>query len=252
MGSVNNKRTRNLHASRFIQAVFAARLREEGFVCPNDKLLCWYRLPSDEIVNSICFFSSWPNLPLMLEVGYGIHPLFVKPFSSNDVYLYNTPFDERFYTAIIGDDCEKKHYAPYSSDICVYALESEGRGIGVFDHVIFPQMNSIKTIDECYLFHQKEYRHPVFCMSTLMIDEAIMINDIAALENCQRSVDKMISFYDLAYSEHPNHKAYHDKLLYAKQQKAALTENARDEYLAGLEKRASKNLCQLKKWGVCP
>lgn len=39
MGSVNKKNLRNLHARRYIQEVFATRLRDEGFVCPDDKLL---------------------------------------------------------------------------------------------------------------------------------------------------------------------------------------------------------------------
>lgn len=49
MGSVNNKQIRNLHARNYIQAVFADRLKEEGFVCPNDKLFLY----TEKIVSNI-------------------------------------------------------------------------------------------------------------------------------------------------------------------------------------------------------
>ena len=129
MGSVNKKNLRNLHARRYIQEVFATRLRDEGFVCPDDKLLWWYRLNSDEIVNSICFFSRWTNLPLMLEIGYGIHPLFVKPYYSCDVYISNPPIDERFYTVDIGFGSEKRHYAPFLPDVLVYTPKKTEKGL---------------------------------------------------------------------------------------------------------------------------
>lgn len=252
MGSVNNKQIRNHHARLYIQAVFETRLREEGFACPDDKLLCWYRLNPDGILNSICFFSRWPNLPLMLEIGYGIHPLFVKPFFSNDIYISNVPNDERFYSVMIEDDGAKKHFAPYAPDVLVYSPQTTGHGIDVLDRVILPQMNSINTVDACYRFHRKMFRSPTFGMSSTMIDEAIIINDIVTMENCQRNVAKMIAYYYVECSKYPNKKEYRDKLLYAKLQKAALTDNYREDYLLSLEQRSRKNLHQLRKWGICP
>lgn len=250
MVSVNKKNLRNLHARRYIQEVFATRLRDEGFVCPDDKLLCWYRLNSDEIVNSICFFSRWPNLPLMLEIGYGIHPLFVKPYYSSDVYISNPPIDERFYTVDIGFGSEKRHYAPFSPDVLVYTPKTDGKGIDAFERGILPQMNGIMTIEQCYLFHRKNFRSPTFGMSSLMIDEAIIINDSAILENAKRNADKMVSYYFMQSDKYPNEKAYRDKLLHAKLQKAALTGESHEEYLAVVEKSAAKNLLQLQKQGI--
>ena len=60
----------NLHTKRYVQAVFGKRLQDEGFTCPNDKLLCLYRVKHDKIVNSIVFFSPWANMPVMLWIGY--------------------------------------------------------------------------------------------------------------------------------------------------------------------------------------
>lgn len=250
MSSANGKNTRNGHAKRYIQAVFADRLCEEGFICPDDKLLCWYRLSSNEIVNAIYFFSRWPNLPLMLEIGYGIHPLFVKPFSTSDVYISNVPNDERFFTTSIGNSNGKKHYAPFSTDVLVYAPQADGKGIDTLDREILPNMNSITTIEQCYLFHRRNFQSPTFGMSSLMIDEAIIINDSAIIENAKRNADKMHSYFFTQCDKYPNKKVYRDKLLHAKLQIAALTGESREAFLATAEKSAAKNLRQLQKQGV--
>lgn len=250
MGSVNNKQIRNLHARNYIQAVFADRLKEEGFVCPNDKLLCWYRVVNNELIQSIYFFSQWSNLPLMMEIGYGIHPTYHKPFSSSDVYISNQPYDERFYTVSIGSDLPVHHYSPYSSEILVYAPISDGRGITTLDHVVLPTMNSIKSIEECYRFHRKMYCHSSFGMSTIMIDEAIQLGNTAAFPNCNRALDRMISVYGKNCEQYPSRKEYQDKLQYAQHQKAALLAEDCRPYIKILDQRAAKNLQQLKKWGI--
>lgn len=250
MGSSTNKQIRNGHAKCYIQTVFADRLREEGFVCPDEKLLCWYRLTANQIVNSICFFSRWPSLPLMLEIGYGIHPLFVKPYSSSDVYISNPPNDERFYTVGIGCSGGKKHFAPFSPDVMVYTPQTDGKGINTLEREILPNMNSITTIEQCYLFHRKNFKSPTFGMSSLMIDEAVIINDSAVLENAKRNADKMVSYYFMQCDKYPNRKEYGNKLLHTKLQKAALMGESYDEFLAVLEKRAAKNLQLLQKQGI--
>ena len=63
----SNKTLLNIHAKKYIQAVFEERLREEGFRCPDEKLLCWYRMRSDVLYDTIVFRSSWPNVPLNIE-----------------------------------------------------------------------------------------------------------------------------------------------------------------------------------------
>lgn len=68
-----DKYNANVHARRYIEEVFAERLRSEGFVCADNNSFCWYRIVNEKIVNSIIFCSTWVNLPLMLSMGYGIH-----------------------------------------------------------------------------------------------------------------------------------------------------------------------------------
>ncbi len=56
-----NKAMANTHAKRYIESVFEQRLREEGFVCSNDKFLCWYRVKNGEILNFITMHSVVSN-----------------------------------------------------------------------------------------------------------------------------------------------------------------------------------------------
>ena len=54
-----NKTEINIHARKYIAAVFENRLREEGFSCPNEKLLCWYRIRKGELLDTVIFCSNW-------------------------------------------------------------------------------------------------------------------------------------------------------------------------------------------------
>jgi glucosamine-6-phosphate deaminase len=51
----------------------------------------------NEIIHSVFFFSCWSNLPLLLQIAYGVHPLFVTPHFMTDVYCPGRPMDERFH-----------------------------------------------------------------------------------------------------------------------------------------------------------
>ena len=90
------KQLRNLHAKAYIQEVFESILRAEGFQCPDDRLLCWYRIHNEEVVNSIIFYTQYPNLPLMLGIGYGIFPSFQKPFYLSNVVSNDHPGQEEY------------------------------------------------------------------------------------------------------------------------------------------------------------
>ena len=91
------------------------------------------------------------------------------------------------------------------------------------------------------------YRGTKFGMSLTMIDEAIYLNDVHALENCKRAVEKMIPFYKAEAEQNPNQKEYRDSLDRLQIQRAALWENKREEFLESIAKRSNKNLAAMKK-----
>lgn len=247
MSAIKNKQIRNAHAKNYIEAVFANLLRAEGFNCPDDKLLCWYRVVNKEVVHSVCFFSRWPNVPLMMEIAYGVHPLFLSPFRSTDVYISNRPDDERFYTATI-QECGPTHqFAPYSQEILVYAPKLYGRGLYTLEHVILPQMNAVQTTAQCYRFHRQKSAERSGSLTSTMIDEAIYLNDTTAYLNCRRTVDRLIGVYLRNCELQPTKKIYKEILLQLQQQKQTLVDGKREEYLAILEQRAKRTINWLDK-----
>lgn len=242
----NQKQIRNAHARAYIKEVFAARLEDAGFICPDEHMLCWYRIVNEDIIQAVFFFSHWPNLPLNLQIGYGVHPSFVLPLYYTDVCVKNLPWDERLFEMHIWEG-EKNVFAPFSDEILVYAPQAAGYGIDTLNSIIFPKLNSIQTLEECYRENRKMYRGTKFGMSLTMIDEAIYLNDVHALENCKRAVEKMIPFYKAEAEQNPNQKEYRDSLDRLQIQRAALWENKREEFLESIAKRSNKNLAAMKK-----
>ena len=91
MGKVTNRAIQNEAARRYVEEIWAERLREEGFVCPDDKLLCWYRIINKEIVHFLCFATNHSSIPVWLDVRWGAYPLFVQPYYIQNVHNISTP-----------------------------------------------------------------------------------------------------------------------------------------------------------------
>lgn len=251
MGAVKNKQIRNMHAKCYIEAVFADRLRAEGFVCPDDKLLCWYRVVNGEVIHSVCFFSRWSNLPLMMEIAYGMYPLFLHPFRFSDVHTSKRPDDERFYSVTIMEEGPQHHYAPYTEEILVYAPKADGRGLYTLEQVILPQMNAVQSLEQCYRFHREKIAKFPIRMTRTTIDEAIWLNDTGAYPDCMQALDQMIPIYQRGCERQPTNMEEKEALLQLQQQKHAIEEDAREEYLATLDRRVKKTTALLdKKWGI--
>ena len=52
---MKNKQLVNIHMKNYVEAVFADRLREEGFISVKDRHFCWYRIQSNDIINAVYF-----------------------------------------------------------------------------------------------------------------------------------------------------------------------------------------------------
>ena len=254
----NKKQELNLHTKRYIQAVFEMRLREEGFVCPNDKLLCWYRVKNDEIVNSIIFFSPWANMPVMLWTGYGIHPLFQMPAYTNSVSFPQRPFEWEYFlqqSIVENYPINAMRYTMFSPDIWVYAPGHDGKGIYTFDGIILPQMASANTIEACYQRHKEnrlsraaETPFVQFAgISDVFVDGAIYLGDVEVYPYCEKSIEKHLALYQKFCEEKPDKKEYQTELQNWEMRRIALLDGARDEYLKQLKNRAAQNLVKMKK-----
>ena len=263
MGASKRKQIVNGHAKAYVDAVFADRLQEEGFINLENRSLCWYRIVNNEIINMICVNSSWNNLPLLLTVGYGIHPLFATPFFTRSVHFSssNIPCDHGIFRqqVLIGP----KPQAPYSGDILVYAPSSGNRGLETLDDIILPEMQRSKTIVDCYDLYKswakrcREHRNLVWkedislamsyrhCMTC--IDTGIYLNDTDMYPVYDALLREEID-YRKQFLQSEDCSQQTDADIEAWQQRRnAMSAAGREEYLTILAQRKAKNVAMLKK-----
>lgn len=256
-----NKTVINIHARNYIAAVFERRLREEGFTCPDDKLLCWYRVQGDQILNSIIFFSPWSNLPLMLYTGYGIHPLFSEPVFTNTVHFTKRPlYDERFEEQPIIENVpiDNMRYSMYSPEIWVDAPGHPGKGIYTLDEIILPKMAQVHSVEEAYAFHKKcrqdshvppfyDPQNPLGPISKCFIDMALYTDDQEVYPYCKEKANKSALWYREKSLQNPNKKELAKQADEWELLLTAFTDEGRKAYLEHLRSCEEKNIAHLKK-----
>lgn len=251
-----SKTEANIHAKRYVEAVFENRLREEGFTCPDDKYLCWYRVSASEIMNTIVFHSPWERLPVELNIHYGVYPLFIKPIYTSSIMAQRNFMDNvRFCRQPLVEDCPTNNmgYIPFSSNISVYAPGREGKGIFTFDGILLPEMNRITTVEDCYLFHKQRRlawsgnfyettADKFHSLSSSFIDLAVWVNDVEVYPYCEISILDNINSYTHKCRRFPNRKEFLEELQHWQLLKNAISDNGRAEYLRILEQRKSENI----------
>lgn len=242
----------NMHAKGYIDSVFVKRLQEEGFICPDDRHLCWYRINGD-IVNSIIFYSSWTQMPIYLEVGYGIHPLFQKPAYTTNVNYHKRPIENELLCGQpLVENCpvNEMRYTCYSSDIQVYAPGRDGRGLYTLEGVIFPKMEHVDTIKACYHLHKQWYmglhhENPAIKfsgLSAVFIDEVIYVGDTDMFPYCRKRIENVIKLRQKNCLDNPDNKEYQIALREWEQRRAALFDGKREKYCEILDKRKKDNI----------
>ena len=249
----NAKSFINKHATDYISAVFANSLRNNGFSCPNDDLLCWYRKKNDEVINSIIFRSLWPKLPLFLEIGYGIIPFFAMPIQTKSVIYTDYPDEELFVTVPIVENYPNGGTkAPFSTDVQVYAPLQGKRGLYTFQTQILPEMDRIKSIQEAYIFHKnRRLNHPMAKdsppekqlgeLSKTFIDMSLWVDDREIYHYAVTTICQKIHLFEKLTVKFPQRHGYEQELEAWKRLQRVFDNNERDCYISELTKRASKN-----------
>ena len=257
MGSTKNAE-RNYHAKRYIEAVFAARLREEGFFCPDDRLLCWYRVLNHEILQYLYFYTIHRDYPLQIQIGTGCHFLFTEPVWITDVYFPGRPLAAGLIQDYTIFERSRERVGSLGKDVYVDMPTTGGRGVYTFDEVILPHMQAIETPDQCYQMHRRaltNYEAPPGTLfqaplSTAFIDEVINMHDAQVYPSCIERVEHDIIFCKNLLQTKPDKQEYQQYLQTAQMQKQALVEEKRDIYLQILEKQRKRTIKWLKKMGI--
>ncbi len=256
----SNYLIQNEHAKNYIEAEFAERLRQEGFRCPDDRLLCWYRVINEEVIQSIVFFAVDGYFPMFMNIGCGAFPIFRKPVYTKKVVFPERPIDfERFWPQNIVEDVHRPTtLSDFSPNIWVMAPNGEGRGIYTLDKIILPEFAQATSVESCYQYHinkrlslnveKDELKFK--SISDVFINEAFIFEDTVMYPFCVRRIEEMVSIREYFCQKAPKNKVYAEELNIWRRLREAFSGGDREAYLSDLSARKEDTIRYLNKLGV--
>lgn len=224
------------HMKAYISQVMERKLREEGFETQNH--LNWYRIVNRDVIHSIYFRSSYPMFPIVMQIRYGCHPMFIKPIFSNEPSLKENPKDEVMNTGVL---CLKSSNSIFSSEIQVLCPADDARGADFLDKVL-TLLSTIRSPYDCYKQHRNWKREMLqennfLDISECFLDEVVYWQDhllypacIKWIENREKIISRMIE------SRGPS-SVYECEVRQLTLLKRALAEDGREEYIQHLMER---------------
>jgi len=250
-----NKTLVNIHTKNYVAEVFEQQLREAGFACPDDKLLCWYRIRNGALLDTVVFYSKYTAIPVLLWIYYEVSPFFIEPYYPRSAY--------QSFDLFVRRDCFRATppeeganvsptQAPYSDDILVYAAAYGNRGLYTLTDVILPYFDSVQTVEECYYSHKegpyyKDTSLEFNSASREFAEEAIYNGDAELYPDLLARANYSVNLFEKLTLSKPNKKEYEQALQHWQQIRAVLTEGNREEYLQILNQRAQKNVEFMRK-----
>jgi hypothetical protein len=258
MGSVTNKAIQNEAARRYVEEIWAERLREEGFICPDDKLLCWYRVVNKEIVHFICFTTNHSSIPVWLDVVWGAYPLFVQPYYIQNVCNTSTPlvFDMSGWTPIHEKGVSTKWFR---DDIPAYVPTGGTCGLWLLDERILPWLSRSQTETSCYQTHMSnllshtdviENGRYVGNISPDLVAYAIYKEDLSTYPDWLEKATHYIERLSQNCLNKPTNQQFRHSLQEWTDMLNVLQGGDREEFILQLEHRKQKTLNWLKKMGI--
>lgn len=255
------KRRNNLanhHARQYIAAVFAEPLQKAGFSCLDDNLLCWQCRRGGEIINTIVFYTTSAKVPLFLEIGFGIFPVFAKPVYIGNVVYNEVPDEELFtYARIVENYPNGGTCGRYSDDIQVMAPLQDERGAYTLHGLLLPQMEQIENIQEAYTFHKNRRKNspmahifppekPYGALSKTFISMALWVGDEEMYPYARASAEESVALYQSLSRRFPWKQQYNWELAQWKHLQEVLQSGNRVAYVAELSQRIEQNTRHLE------
>ena len=242
-----NKTLVNIHTKNYVSEIFEQRLREEGFTCPDDKLLCWYRIRNGTLLDTVVFFSQYTVIPVWVRIYYEVSPFFIEPYYPRSAY--------QSFDILSRSDCYMDTHpkgganvsdtlAEYSDDIRVFTAAYGNRGLYSLTDEILPYFDSIQTVEDCYRSH-KERGYP--STSREFAEEVIYNGDTDIYPELLDRANYSVDLFEALTLRKPNKKEYEQALQHWQQIKTALEEGNREEFLQILNQRAQKNVEFMRK-----
>lgn len=254
--SSDSKRIINEHAQKYVRAVMADQLRQEGFASKNGNDLQWYRVVDGNVLHAVFFSTQWAKLPLFMNIAYSCHPLFITPEYPSGVHM---PTMLRSLEAVNpGRPITKlSNNAVYSPAAAVTCPNDAYKGSDILADIL-SRLNDARTVEQCYEVHKQRFHRaaehlnkPVEEMywrfSVDFMDEVVFFDDQELYPYCEDRIKREIERYNKAQSTRKlwNIEKYEIESL--SHLKKAVLDHEPAEHLLYLEQKQISNIQQLKR-----
>ena len=185
---------------RCARGIYAEKLRNAGFVSYKGEDLSWYKVVGKDVIHSVYIFSSWDMMPLLLQIGYGVHPLFIPAPIPQKVVFHSTWSDEVMQEVFA--DAKRRIYDEKTEVMCFSTKEM---GAELLDTDVFPIFKQAKTKETTYEFHKQK------CLDLIRRIKEENPNAEIQIMGSNWLVDEAIYFDDNNMQEMLLNQLYHQK-----------------------------------------
>lgn len=142
----------------YIRAVFAETLKKEGFVSYKNEDICWFRFPTDDIIQSVLFSTEFKRTPIALTMYYGSFPWFSDLGIPNNVHAYGGEAGNRLMKQafLFGGTGTKEAFDP-ENEIYVFCSKNNQFGFQILTDEILPYLQECSDLKSSYERHKKDY-----------------------------------------------------------------------------------------------
>ena len=246
------------HIKAYVESVVGDNLRREGFINRNGNGTDWHRVLNGEVYQALFFRPVFSYLPIMLQVHYCCHPLYIEPFFPQNLKSPIGPprsIEAAGYTQTIIKRCGESVYSP---EIAVRCPSDEYKGKDMIMSCV-ELLNSISTAEACYMYHKQDYYRVaqeqnwtmeyMFLrrLSVDFIEEAVFYNDQDVFPYCLPWINQEFERYAL-FRKVRRANEYEEAVEFVlKKLNRMFLDGTRDEYLDYLKQRQEENISLLYK-----
>lgn len=250
---MNNMLTKEYQIRYCALNIYSDKLKKMGFLSYKDECTSWYKVVNREIINSVYLFSALGCAPLLMEIGYGIHPLFI-PAPIPQKLIFTGSHNDEVMREVRG----QFKYSFYR-ETSVMCHSTEERGAELLDTDVFPVFRKAKSELDAYIIHKNIYIDKIkmnndanggdvvrIIGSEWLADEAIYFDD----KDVQEMMIKQL-IWQKECMERGDMYSSCGKLKWHNARIAAIRDGARDSFLIMLEARKRRFIKDLdRKLGI--
>ena len=254
------------HVQRYVREVYADQLRQAGFISYRNEGVHWYRLVNGDVLHGVYFVTRYPAFPVMLEIGYGCHPLFIPPIAQRSPYIRTLPGNEQMYHIIpelipgstpygiqrsqLHGTLNKIHREP---DVLVHCPVDDHTTQLLLDRVL-SVLDAAVTSSACFEKHKCWRQSQIengswLTMTPYFVDEVLYWEDNSLYAFCMDYLDGKIRWIDsVVQSGQKMRKKDQEEYAQLVSLRNAFQQDDKHEYIQLLHDRARTNRSKLEKW----